>query len=163
MRVTAFVLPALLMLSAATPAQCLFTSVTTTPVGQGCNIGHNGCCATLVPPMAYVVPDLDIPNCELDVTVSGFEGCCGVTTPLRVLAIGFQPTFVPLPEFGVGCALQVDPIAILMTTASVIPLTLPPGVPQLTFRAQGIAWSHFALSPEPDVLVFTAPVSISLQ
>jgi hypothetical protein len=163
MRVTTFILPALLTFSAAAPGQCLFTGVTTQIVGQSCNFGHTGCCATLVAPVAYVVPDLDIANCQLDVTVTGFEGCCGVTTPLRVLAIGFQPTFVPLPEFGLGCALQVDPIAILMTTASVIPLTLPPGVPQLTFRAQGIAWSHWAPSPEPDVLVFTAPVSISLQ
>jgi hypothetical protein len=163
MRATAFVLPALLMLSAAAPAQCLFTTVATQIVGQSCNFGHTGCCATLVAPVAYVVPDLDTANCRLDVTVSGFDGCCGVTTPLRVLAIGFQPTFVPLPEFGVGCALQVDPIAILTTTATSIALALPPGVPQLTFRAQGIAWSHWAPAPNSDVLAFTAPVSIQLQ
>jgi hypothetical protein len=113
--------------------------------------------------MSYIVPELDAANCRLDITVSGFEDCCGVTTPLRVLAIGFQPTFVPLPEFGLGCAVQIDPIGIATTSSPVISLALPPGVPQLTFLAQGIAWSHWAPSPEPDVLVFTAPVSIQLH
>lgn len=150
-----------LALAAAMPAQCLFTVVDHQPTGPGCNFGHTGCCATLVAPMSHLVPQLDAANCRLDVAVTGFQGCCGVTTPLYVLAFGFQPTFVPLPFFGLGCALQVDPIVFLATPGTAAVVNLPPGVQAFGFLAQGAALSQF--SPLPDILAFTPPYSISLQ
>jgi len=150
-----------LLLCAATPAQCLFTGVTAQAVGQSCNAAHTGFCAVAAFP-SFLLPELDTANCQLDVTVTAFEGC-GAVVPLRVLAIGFQPTFVPLPQFGFDCALQVDPIAILATTSPQVTLSLPPNVPQLGFLAQGLAWSNFSFASNPDVLAFTAPYAISLQ
>lgn len=146
-------------LAVAAPAQCLFTSATATPTGQPCNAAHTGLCLIASFPSSLQT-GLDTTACELDVTITAFQGC-GATVPLRVLAIGFQPVAVPLPEFGFGCELQVAPIALLATTGPSVTLALPPGVPQLQFVAQGVAWSHFA--PVPDVLAFTSGYAISLQ
>ena len=127
-----------LALTAATPSQCLFTSVSAQPVGQGCNSGHTGLC--MIPGFpSTLIPELDTTNCELDVTVTALVGCGGVTVPLRVLAVGFLPTFVPLSMFGSGCALQVDPIALLASTG-------PPGVP----RNSTTTWVSPAVIPWPS-------------
>lgn len=150
-----------LALASAAPAQCLFTSVTAQPVGPNCNVSYTGICA-IAPSPSFLRTDLDQANCELEVTVTAFEGC-GTSVPFRVLAIGFQPAFVPLPEFGAGCALQLVPVGIATTTSPSVTLSLPPNLPQLSFLAQGAAWSSFPFAPVPDVLVFTAPYAISLQ
>lgn len=148
-------------LAATASAQCQFLSVSSQTTGAGCNAASTGFCAVVALP-SFLEFQLDNSICELDVTVTAFEGC-GAVVPLRALAIGFAPTFVPLPDLGLGCALQVDPIAILPSTAPTLTLTLPPGVPAMTFQAQGVAWSHFPLSPQPDTLVLTAPYQIDLQ
>ena len=160
MRSVLFVLSTGLALAAAAPAQCLFTSVTAQSVGQSCNAASTGFCAVAAFP-SFLEPVLDTANCQLNLTVTAFEGC-GATVPLRVLAFGFQPTFVPLPEFGSDCALQVDPVGILATTATSFTLNLPPNVPQFSFLAQGLAWSSFQFAPNP-ILAFTAPYAINLQ
>ncbi|MBL9077480.1 MAG: hypothetical protein JNL08_08255 [Planctomycetes bacterium] len=150
-----------LALATTLPAQCLFTSVTPTPFGQSCNVASTGFCAVAAFP-SFLLTELDVANCSLEVDVTAFSGC-GATVPLRFLAIGFQSTFVPLPMFGLDCALQVDPIAILTTTGTSMTVALPPGVQTFQFVAQGVAWSNFPWSPSPDVLAFTAPYAISLQ
>ena len=149
-----------LALASATPAQCLFTSVTNQPVGQSCNAASTGFCAVAAFP-SFLLTDLDQTNCELEITVTAFEGC-GATVPFRVLAIGFQPTFVPLPEFGFDCALQIVPVGVATTTSPSVTLSLPPNLPQLSFLAQGAALSSFPPGGT-DILVFTAPYAISLQ
>jgi hypothetical protein len=150
------------LLAAAAPAQCLFTSVTAQSVGQSCNAASTGFCAVAAFP-SFLLNELDTGTCTLDVTVTAFEGC-GATVPLRALAIGLQPAFVPLPEFGLGCALQVAPVAMFVTTSTSITLDLPPNVAQLSFLAQGVALSSFSFaSTTANQLVFTAPYSIDLQ
>lgn len=161
MRTTPLLVLVSSLLAAAAPGQCLFTSVNAQAVGQSCNAASTGLCAVAAFP-SFLLPELDITNCTLDVTVTAFAGC-GATVPLRALAIGLQPAFVPLPEFGGGCALQVVPLAMFVTTATSITLDLPPNVPQLSFLAQGVALSSFAAAPEPNQLVFTAPYAIDLQ
>lgn len=148
-------------LAAAMPAQCLFTTVSNQSVGQSCNAASTGFCAVASFP-SFLLTSLDTANCQLEITVTAFEGC-GATVPLRVLAFGFQSVFVPLPEFGFGCALQVDPVGIVATTSTSVTLDLPPNVPQLNFLAQGLAISSFPVATPPDQLVFTAPYAISLQ
>ncbi|MEO6595639.1 MAG: hypothetical protein ABIP94_12875 [Planctomycetota bacterium] len=92
-----------------------------------------------------------------------FEAC-GVTVPLRLLAIGFQPAVVPLHEFGLGCTLYVAPIALLVTTAGPFTLSLPTGVPTLSFLAQGAALSIAPLGGQgADALTFSDGLQIDLQ
>lgn len=142
-------------------AQCLFTSVTATATGEPCNAASTGFCAVAAFP-SFLLPELDPTNCTLDVTITAFESC-GAVVPLRVLAIGFQPAAVPLPEFGIGCELQVVPIALLTTPSPTVSVALPPGVPTMSFLAQGLAWSHFAPAANPDVFAFTSGYTIDLQ
>ena len=148
-------------LALSTPAQCLFTSVTATATGEPCNAASTGFCAVAAFP-SFLLPELDVANCTLEVTITAFEGC-GAVVPLRVLAIGFQPAAVPLPEFGFGCELQVTPIALLTTPSPTVSIALPPGVPTMNFVAQGLAWSHFAAAANPDGFAFTSGYTIDLQ
>lgn len=156
-----FSLFASLALTTLTPAQCLFNSVTADPVGPSCNWTHTGFCAVAAMP-PFLTTELDVANCQLHVTVTAFEGC-GASIPFRVLAIGFQPTFLPLPEFGPDCALQLVPAGIATTTSPTVTLDLPPGVSQLSFLAQGAAYSTFPFAPAQDIFAFTSPNLISLQ
>ena len=129
----------ILFLACAAPAQCLFTSVTTDSVGPPCNAASTGFCAVVAMP-AWLTSALDVANCRLQVDVNAFEGC-GATVPVRVLAIGFAPAAVPLPDLGIDCMLHVLPIAFLASASPTFLLDLPPAVPTFAFYMQGAALS----------------------
>src|SRR5262245_42425201 len=144
----------------ALPAQ--FQSITTQSIGSGCNLGPTGCCAVVAGPTTFS-PSLDTLNNQLRLHVNAIEGCCGVAVPLRLLVLGSQPAFVPLPEFGGTCVLHVAPVALFATTGDHFLFNLPP-LPPLSFLAQAAAWitSPFP-GPGADVVTFTDGVAITLQ
>lgn len=153
---------AMFALAAALPAQCLFTSVTTQTIGPGCNVGSTGYCRIVGLPTTLGTA-LDSPNCALGVQVNLFEAC-GVTVPVRLLAIGFQQAFAPLPEFGPGCTLHVAPIAVLAGTTGPFTVSLPPGVPVCQFLMQGAALSIAPVGGQgTDLLTFSAALQVDLQ
>ncbi|MBL8727780.1 MAG: hypothetical protein JNM25_05075 [Planctomycetes bacterium] len=152
----------LLALTAAVPAQCLFTSVATQSIGPGCNTGSTGFCKLVGLPTTLSVA-LDAANCTLDLQVNLFESC-GVQVPVRVIAVGFASTALPLPEFGPGCMLHVAPIGFLTSSTGPFTLDLPPGVPSLSFLVQGAALSVAPLGGQGnDVLTFSDGVQVDLQ
>ena len=142
------------------PAQ--FQSVTAQIIGDGCNLGPTGCCAVVQSPTTLTTT-LDPLTNQLRLNVNALEGCCGVAVPLRLLVIGTQPAFVPLPGFGGTCALHVAPVALFATTADHFLFNLPP-LPPLSFLAQAGAW---ITSPFPrlgtSVVTFTDGLAITLQ
>jgi hypothetical protein len=114
-------------------AQCPFTSVSMQGYGQGCNpvfLNH--------PTLAVT---LDTNNCQLLMTVGAFPGCCNTFLVGSLLALGDQPTSIPLPQFGANCTLLVLPVVTLFQPNAVGPtftLQLPAtAVPPLSFVAQG--------------------------
>jgi hypothetical protein len=114
-------------------AQCQFTGLSASTYGQGCNPVFNNSPITLS-------GSLDINACSLDITVGGFAGCCNTFTAGRLLVLGDQPASVPLPQFGAGCTLLVNPAVILFAPgASVSQFSLPlsNALPPLTVYAQG--------------------------
>lgn len=142
------------------PAQ--FQTVTTQVIGDGCNLGPTGCCAVVQSPTTLTA-SLDPLNQQLRLDVNALEGCCGIAVPLRLLVIGTQPAFVPLPGFGSTCALHVAPVALFATTADHFLFNLPP-LPPLSFLAQAGAW---ITSPFPSlgtsIVTFTDGLAITLQ
>ena len=114
-------------------AQCPFASVSMQGHGTGCN------------PVFAIDPTLgvtlDTANCRLLLTVSAFPGCCNTFLVGSLLAIGVQPTSIPLPQFGVNCTLLVVPVVLeFQPTAagSTFVLQLPATVlPPVTLAAQG--------------------------
>ena len=142
------------------PAQ--FQTVTTQSIGDGCNLGPTGCCAVVQSPTTLTA-SLDPATNQLRMDVNALEGCCGIAVPLRLLVIGTQPAFVPLPEFGSTCVLHVAPVALFATTANHFLFDLPP-LPPLSFLAQAGA---YITSPWPgpgaDLLTFTDGFAITLQ
>ncbi len=144
----------------AAPAQCLFTSVATQPVGESCNFASTGMCAIVALP-AFVDVALDIANCALDVEVVAFEGC-GASVPLRVLMFGAQTATIPLPDFGFSCALNLLPDAFLAVAPGPTALALPPGLQTMSFYVQGAALSVPPLSSE-GWFTFSAGSLVSLQ
>lgn len=140
-------------------AQCLFSSVSTQSVGSSCNAPSTGFCAIAAMPVS-LTPTLDTVNCALTIQLTAFEGC-GATVPLRVLALGFQTTNVPLPEFGATCALHVAPIVLLADTTGTFVLPLPVNTASLGFFAQGAALSIPPFGQ--DILAFSNGLAINLQ
>ena len=158
MRSTIVCLAAALLAGAAS-AQCLFSSVSTQSVGSSCNAPSTGFCAIAAMPVS-LTPTLNTTNCSLTIQLTAFEGC-GATVPLRVLALGFQPASVPLPEFGATCALHIAPIVLLADTTGTFVLPLPTSTASLGFYAQGAA-----LSVPPfgaNILAFSNGLSVNLQ
>ena len=151
-----------LFTTAFLPAQCLFTSVTTQSIGPGCNVGSTGYCKPIGLPTTLAV-ELDPANCRLEVSVRLFEAC-GVQVPFRLLAVGFAPTALPLPEFGAGCTLHVAPIGIMADTTGPFRIDLPPGVQQFSFLVQGAAMSLAPFGGQgTDVLTFSDGLQVDLQ
>ncbi len=149
-------------LAASMPAQCLFTTVTTQPIGPGCNVGSTGFCKIVGMPTT-LASALDTTNCALDVQVNLFEAC-GVTVPLRLLVLGFQPTAIPLPDFGFACTLHIAPIAILAGSTGPISIPLPPATPTFTFLMQGAALSIAPLGGQgADTVTFSDALQVDLQ
>ena len=145
------------------PLAAQFSSLTTTSIAPGCNLGWTGCCAVAQAP-ATLQLTLDGTAQRLDVAVQALEGCCGVSVVLRALALGTAQVAVPLPEFGAGCTLHVQPDVLLATTGASFSLQLPPNVATLGFLAQGLAWQTWSLAPSSsDVLLLTAAHAVSLQ
>ena len=144
----------------ALPAQ--FQTVTTQSIGDGCNLGPTGCCAVVQSPTTLTA-SLDPATNQLRLNVNALEGCCGIAVPLRLLVIGTQPAFVPLPGFGSTCVLHVAPVALLATTADHFLFNLPP-LPPLSFLAQAGA---YITSPWPglgsSVVTFTDGLAVTLQ
>ena len=142
------------------PAQ--FQSVTVQSIGAGCNLGPTGCCAVVAGPTTLAV-SLDALNNTLRLDVQAIEGCCGVAIPLRLLVLGTQPAFVPLPGFGTTCVLHVAPVALFATTANHFLFQLPP-LPPLSFLAQAGAWITSPWpAPGADIVTFTDGIAITLQ
>lgn len=154
-------LASLLALAAASPAQCLYTTMTTQTVGAGCNVGTTGYCKIVGLPTTNVLT-LDVQNCALGVQVSLFEAC-GVVVPLRAVVIGFQQIAVPLPDFGVGCMLHVSPDLVLSTASGPLQLALPLGLPFLGFYVQSLALSLAPPGAGADGFTFTDAVWVDLQ
>ena len=151
-----------LVSAVAVPAQCLITTLTTQTIGPGCNVGSTGFCKVVGRPTTLNVT-LDPGACSLSMQVDLFESC-GVTVPLRAIAFGVQPAFLPLPQFGAGCALHEVPILFVPTTADPLVLTLPPGVPSLGFLAQALALSIAPVGGGgTDLLTFSDALAILLQ
>jgi len=132
-------LASLLALAAASPAQCLYTTMTTQTVGAGCNVGSTGFCKVVGLPTTTVLT-LDVQSCALDMQVNLFEAC-GVVVPLRAVAVGFQQIAVSLPDLGLGCMLHVSPDLVLSTGSGPLQLDLPLGLPFIGFYVQAIALS----------------------
>jgi hypothetical protein len=152
----------LLALAASLPAQCLFTTVATQPIGPGCNVGSTGFCKIVGMPTTLAAT-LDVTNCALDVQVHLFESC-GVTVPLRLLVLGFQPMTIPLPDFGLSCTLHLAPIAILAGTSGPFSLPLPPATPAFSFLMQGAALSLAPFGGQgADTLTFSDALQVDLQ
>ena len=142
------------------PAQ--FQTVTTQSIGDGCNLGPTGCCAVVQSPTTLTA-SLDPATNQLRLDVNALEGCCGIAVPLRLLVIGTQPAFVPLPGFGSTCALHVAPVALFATTADHFLFNLPP-LPPLSFLAQAAAYITTPWpGPGADIVTFTDGVAITLQ
>lgn len=137
---------ALLATTAFAPAQCLFTTVTQSSVGPSCNWASTGFCAVAALP-AWLLSTLDVPNCRLEIEVNAFSGC-GASVPIRVLVLGLQPATVPLPDFGLGCTLHVQPDLFFAQGNGPFLIDLPPGVQTFTFFAQGAAFSVPPLQPD---------------
>ncbi len=139
-------------------AQCPFTSVSMQTYGQGCNpvFGTN-------PTLAVA---LDTTNCQLQMTVGAFTGCCNTYLVGRLLALGDQPTSIPLPEFGPNCTLLVVPVILLFqpsAAGAAFTLTLPTAVlPPLSFVAQGSALYFTTIGLNYD-FALTAGGQINLQ
>ena len=125
-------------ISAMAPAQS-FSSVTTQVIGAGCNVGSTGYCKNVGVPTTTAFT-LDGANHALAIEVNLFEAC-GVTVPLRAVAVGFAPISVPLPDLGLGCELHVVPDLILTSATNPLRLSLPHGLPTLWLFTQAIALS----------------------
>src|SRR5262245_3113384 len=153
---------AALLLGAAAAAQCQFTGISTQSVGAHCNLGPTGCCAIpSVPPV--LAPALDVRNCRLDMEVRANNGCCGVVITMRLLVLGAAPAAVPLPQFGPGCTLWVQPAVLLLQLGPVFQLPLPPSLPPLTFFAQGSALFFDPFAQPNEVVTLTDGLAITLQ
>ncbi len=149
------------LIAGMTPAQCQFTALTSQPIGTFCNMGSTGCCAIAGGP-TQLEAQLDVTNCSLGLTVRAIEGCCGVTIPLRVVAIGTTLANVPLPQFGIGCTLWLQPTDFFVLSGATTALPIPPALPPLTFLAQGAAVvvDPFQL---PALVTLTSAQAITLQ
>jgi hypothetical protein len=113
--------------------QCPFASVSMQSYGQGCNP------VFLNDPTIGV--QLDPVTCQLQLTVSAFQGCCNTYLVGTLLALGDQATAVPLPQFGANCTLLAVPVILLFQPTAAGPtftLGLPQtGLPPVTLVAQG--------------------------
>jgi hypothetical protein len=145
-----------------TPLAAQFSSLTTSSVAPGCNLGFTGCCAIVEQP-ATLQLGLDTTQQRLDVAVQALEGCCGVSVVLRALVLGGAPVTVPLPQFGAACTLHVQPDVLLATTGTSFALPLPPNVATLGFLAQGLAWQTWSFAPGGDRFLFTDAIAVTLQ
>lgn len=153
-------LPSVLGLAAAVlPAQTLFTSQTTQSLGDGCNTMPTGTCRMLSLPTSLVA-QFDPASATETIRVNAYA-FCGVVIPVTVLTIGLQPANVPLPMLGPSCVLYLDPLAVLANTNEPFVLALPPGLPSLTFLAQGAA---LGIDPVVGFVVTTSDaLAITLQ
>ena len=155
----AFVLSSAL---APAAAQSPFTSVSMTSAGASCNLQPTGCCAIVSAPLE-IFATLDVTQSVLRLAVPAVVGCCGIAVPVRLLAIGTAPAVIPLPGFGQGCTLWLQPAAVLAlvngdTFNLPIPATLPP---PLVFLAQAAA---VHIDPfGPTVVTLSAAEQITLQ
>jgi hypothetical protein len=151
-----------LLWSGAAAAQCQFSSVSAQSAGPYCNLGPTGCCAIAQQP-TLLMPTLEVNTCRLNLQVFALEGCCGVTVAVRLLAIGTASANLPLPQFGSGCALWLQPDVILVQQAPSFVLAIPPTLPPLAFLAQGSAIITNTLFPSPTVFTLSNALTLSLQ
>src|SRR5262245_39333900 len=140
------------VLATTAVAQCQFTSIAVQSFGMFCNAGPTGCCRVQSFPTSLTL-GLDASMCALEVEIGALEGCCGVGVLAPVLASGSSPAAVPVPQFGPGCMLWVQPIEFRgQTTAQdriPLPPTLPPGI-QFFAQAGALIWSPL---PAPSLVV----------
>lgn len=153
---------ATLLLAGTAAAQCQFSGLATQPAGPSCNIGPTGCCAIPSAPTQLLV-QLDPAACAVDFTVLALEGCCGVTVPLRLVAIGTVPANVPLPQFGIGCTLWLQPDVILVQSGAPLSIVIPPLLPPLTFLAQAAAVIQDPFGQPRVVVTLSDAKAITLQ
>lgn len=153
---------AVAVLAGFAAAQCQFSSLSTQSAGAHCNIGPTGCCAIAGLP-TQLRPALDVAACTVEFSVFAIEGCCGVTIPLRLVAIGTAPANVPLPQFGAACSLWLVPDVVLAQTGSSLSIAIPPTLPPLTFFAQAAAVVVDPFAVPAGVVTLSAAAAISLQ
>jgi hypothetical protein len=146
---------------AAAVAQSPFTSVSLTSAGPSCNLQPTGCCAVVSAP-TEMFATLDTTQSVLRLAVPAVVGCCGVAVPVRLLAIGTAPAVIPLPQFGLGCTLWLQPVAVLALVGSdTFVLPIPSTLQPLTFLAQAAAVHTQTFGP--TVVTLSAAESIALQ
>jgi len=147
---------------AAAAAQGPFTSVSLTSAGPSCNLQPTGCCAVVSAP-TQMLATLDVTQSVLSIAVPAVVGCCGVAVPVRLLAIGTAPAVIPLPAFGQGCTLWLQPAAVLALVGSdTFVLPIPPTLtPPLVFLAQAAAVHTQTFGP--TIVTLSAAESITLQ
>lgn len=124
--------------------------------GRGCNPVFQQ------PP--EITAGLDSSGRVLTITVDGFPGCCNTFLVQRLIAFGFGPAQLPLPWFGAGCKLLVDPLFTVVLPApsgSEASFLLPPGLPPLTFYTQG-ALHYFTTIGFTHDLAFTDGMRVTL-
>jgi len=143
--------PALLLATTAA-AQCQFTGIAVQSYGTFCNTGPTGCCAIVSSPTTLSF-GLDVTSCALAVEVNALEGCCGVAVLARVVAFGSSQAAVPVPQFGPGCTLWVQPVEFRDQGSALaqipLPPTLPPGI-QFFAQAGALILNPF---PAPNLVV----------
>ena len=131
-------------------------NIETTHYGEGCN-----------PVFAMPVEvraGLDPAGRILTIGVDGFPGCCNTFLVQRLLAFGFSPAQLPVPQFGPGCTLLVEPLFVLILPAqqgAEISFPLPPGLPPFTFHTQG-AVHYFTTIGFTHDLAFTDGLRVRL-
>lgn len=154
--------PALAVLASATlaTAQCSWSSVSVSTYGQGCNAAFPG------QPLS-IAASLDVSQCQLDIDVTAFPGCCNAFLIGRVLVLGLGQISVPAPQIGAGCTLLASPDVVLYqpSSAGSGPFELPfanATLPPVTVYAQatGLYFTTFGLTFDWGT---SAGASISLQ
>jgi len=144
-------------------AQCQFSSLTTQSAGGFCNMSSTGCCAIPTAP-TQLLPALDVPNCRLNFTVWALEGCCGLSVPIRFLAIGMTPAVIQFPQFGPNCTMWLVPdLFFVMVSTDTVSLPIPPSLPPVTFLAQGAAVVNDPFGPVSVLMTFSNAAAVTLQ
>ena len=152
-----------LVMATTAAAQCQFTGLAVQSFGMFCNTGPTGCCAIVSSPTTLSF-GLDGSSCTLNVEVNALEGCCGVAVLARIVAFGASPAAVPLPQFGPGCTLWVQPVEFREQSGALAQIPLPPTLPPgIQFFAQAGA---LILNPVPApnlVVTLSGGQAVTLQ
>ena len=147
---------ATLTLSLPLSAQCPISGATFQSYGSGCtSVTVNG---------ATLTGTFDKSNCTLSFTTSAFGGCCNTYLRDFVWVVGGQKASVPMPYFGKGCTLLVQPLLVVVTpgTTATLNAKVPTGTNTGTFLMQSAAHYFTTIGFRNDYEL-TAGLSITLK